>query len=91
MREECSLELRGKVKKMVKKKNEKNYLIVFDDGREYQIVFYDLNSMVDIGDSLIKHKNTFTFVIYKPDRPDSVIYVAESRLYKCQNEDGVSN
>lgn len=58
-------EIIGKIVKIYKPNDEKIIHIVFSDGKEYMPIFFQLNDLVQIGDSLIKKANTLRFVIYK--------------------------
>lgn len=76
-------EISGKVKRMIRPETEKNYHIYFEDGSKYVLSFWELNELIEPGDSIFKPKGSYRFEIYKSlNKIDTIIFEGKSNFYK---------
>src|SRR5688572_28925621 len=81
---EKNLSIQGCVAKMYRKEGTKTYDVTLTNGFQFRLSSFELNDLIDIGDSVLKKPGSLKYNIYKLDNMqkvmDSIIYLASDQI-----------
>ena len=81
---EKQLSIQGCVTKMNRYEGHKTYDITLDNGNKINLASFEMNELIDVGDSIFKKSGSLKYHIYKLDKgkrvKDSIIYLASDKI-----------